>query len=321
MIKLKDVAKAAGVSPATASNALNGRNNVSKETVAIIQKLCEEMNYSPNITGKYLKTGINNTILFSFSDFDRDYYLKIINGISDFVQSHDYDLMICTSRSCEKFMSGNFTRGCILLDRHMKSEILIKKASADYPIIALDRIVDNPYIKSVVIDNYNSMYEMINKIASNGRKTFAFLGGIESTEDNNERYQAFLDALANNHVEFERKNYISGDYLESSGKRAAQILMLSNRLPEVLVCANDNMAIGAIKVFKKNAIRIPEDIEVTGFDNCNMASQMGLTTAAVPNYERGYLAAQYLIENITGNKSTDVFSIASKVIWRTSTKI
>ncbi len=113
---------------------------------------------------------------------------------------------------------------------------------------------------------------------------------------------------------FDRVNYLTGNYRENSGKRAAQILMLSETLPEVLVCANDNMAIGAIKAFRENGLRVPEDIAVTGFDNSSLAEAFGLTTVAIPNYERGWLAAQYLIENIRGMDKYDTFKISAKVI-------
>ena len=95
-------------------------------------------------------------------------------------------------------------------------------------------------------------------------------------------------------------------------------MLLSENIPEVLVCANDNMAIGAMKALQQEGYKIPEDIAVTGFDGTEMAEFMGLTTVDVPDYERGYLAAQFLLQNITGGCSFDVFKIAAKVHWRTS---
>lgn len=82
------------------------------------------------------------------------------------------------------------------------------------------------------------------------------------------------------------------------------------------MCANDNMAIGAIKAFRENGIRVPEDIAVTGYDNSDLSSIMELTTVEVPDYERGYLAAQYLVENIEGKRNVELFRIAAQVKWR-----
>ncbi len=319
MIGIKDIAKAAGVSPSTVSNVINGKSNVGKETRDKVLKLCKEMNYQTNIIGKSLKTGSNHTIVFNFSDFDRQFYLKIIQGISDYVYAKDYDLIICTNKSCEKFMDRTFTNGCIMLDRRCDDHILIKKAAEAYPIIVLDRLLESPYIKSLIVNNYAPERELVEGLVKEGFKRYAFLGGLD-TEDNRERFQAFKDVLEENHIVFRRENYFVGNYKEKSGYQAARLIMLSENLPEVLVCANDNMAIGVMKAFKENGIRVPEDISICGFDDTEMAKVMGLTTVAIPNYERGYLAAQYLIENIEGSVNYDTFRIAAKVKWRGSTK-
>lgn len=319
MIGIKDIAKAAGVSPSTVSNVLNDRHNVGEATREKVLRLCKEMDYQPNLIGKSLKTGQNQTIMFQFSDFDRQFYLKIIQGISDYVSAKDYDLIICTNRSCEKFMNKTFTSGCIMLDIRCTDSMLLRRAAERYPIIVLDRLLEMPYIKSVIVNNYAPERELMEELVKIGYRRFAFLGGLD-TEDNRERYQAFSDVLRESDIVFRRENYYVGDYREKSGYQAAKLLMLTENLPDVLVCANDNMAIGAMKAFRENGVRVPDDIAVCGFDDTEMAKVMGLTTVSIPNYERGYLAAQYLIENIDGACNYDTFKISAKVKWRSSTK-
>ncbi|MBH1940016.1 LacI family DNA-binding transcriptional regulator [Mobilitalea sibirica] len=321
MVGIKDVAKLAGVSVSTVSNVLNNKKNVSDETREKIIKICKELSYQPNAAGKSLKSGKNDTILFNFSDFDRSFYLKIINGISDYVNNNDFDLIICTDKSCEKYMNNSLTGGSIILDKKMQDDTLIRIASENYPIVVLDRIMNNPYIKSVVVNNYDPMFEMIQGVIDRGYRSFGFVGGPEETADNKERYRAFRDALEVNHIQFLQKSYFAGNYREKSGYNAAKILMLSRELPDCLVCANDNMAIGAMKAFQENGIRVPEDIAVTGFDNCDLAEAMGLTTVSIPNYERGYIAARYLIENIRGQRNVETFKISAKIIFRSSVGI
>jgi LacI family transcriptional regulator len=321
MIGIKDIAKAAGVSVSTVSNVLNGKKNVGEETRERILNICKEMSYYPNTAGKALKSGKSNTILFNFSDFDRSFYLKIINGISDYVNDNEFDLIICTEKSCEKYMRSNLTGGSIILDKKMKDEVLIKIASEHYPIVVLDRVIDNPYIKSVVVNNYDPMREMIQGLVDRGYRHFGFVGGPEQTADNKERYKAFRDVLEENNISFQQKSYFAGDYREKSGYTAAKILLLSQEIPDCLVCANDNMAIGAMKAFRDNGIRVPEDIAVTGFDNCDLAEAMELTTVSIPNYERGYIAARYLIENIRGKRNVEPFKISAKIKWRGSVSV
>jgi LacI family transcriptional regulator len=257
-------------------------------------------------------------LLFTFSDFDRSFYLEVIHGIHDYADAHDYDLLICTGRVCEKYMHPAMTSGCIALDGKLPSEILDRKAAADYPIVVLDRILDNPYVKSILVNNYDPMYSLVDSLAKRGFTRFSFLGGIENTADNRERYQAFLDALEGNGITFTRDGYIAGDWHENSGIRAAQILLLTESRPQVLVCANDNMAMGAIRTFNANGLVVGRDISVTGFDNNAIAEYNGITTIDIPDYERGYLAAQALVGNIEGEMNKETFRITAKLIERTS---
>jgi len=316
MAGIKDIAKAAGVSVSTVSNTLNGRKNVGEETREKILKLCEEMQYYPNMAGKNLKSGASNTILFNFSDFDRSFYLKIIKGINDYAEANNFDLMICTNKSCVKYMRSHMTSGCISLDVKMSNTLIERTASDTYPIVVLDRIIDHPHVKSIVVNNYEPMRELVQRVVDKGYKRFGFIGGIENTDDNRERYQAFLDVLEKNHLNFSRKQYYSGDYREKSGYTAAKIMVLSGNMPEVVVCANDNMAIGAIKAFRENGLRVPADVAVTGFDDCDLASVAGLTTVCIPNYERGYMAAQSLVDMIRGSADAETLKISATIKWR-----
>lgn len=321
MTGIKEVARRAGVSISTVSNVLNNKKNVGEGTREKILQICEELSYHPNVAGKSLKSGKSNTILFNFSDFDRSFYLRIINGISDYVNDNNFDLIICTDKSCKKYMNSTLTCGSIILDKKMQDEVLNEIAKVNYPIVVLDRIIKHPYIKSVVVNNYEPMFEMIQGVVDRGYRHFGFVGGPEETADNKERFKAFCDVLEHNHIPFQQKSYFAGNYREKSGYTAAKILMLSRELPDCLVCANDNMAIGAIKAFRENGLRVPEDIAVTGFDNCDLAEAMGLTTVSIPNYERGYIAARYLIENIRGQRNVETFKISAKIIWRESVGI
>ena len=311
MIGIKDIAKLAGVSPSTVSNVLNNRKNVGEETRNKILDLCKEYDYEPNLSGKSLKSGNSKTILFNFSDF----YLKIIQGISDYVYSKGYDLLICTNKNCEKYMNTSLSCGCIMLDVNASDSMIIKKASKDYPIVVLDRIIDSPYIKSMLVNNYTPQKELVEGLVKKGCRRFAYIGGVD-TLDNKERYNATCDALKENGLSLRRDDYYVGDFREKSGYQAAKLLMLTEHLPDALVCANDDMALGALKAFRENNVKIPEDISVTGFDDTETAQILKLTTVHVPNYERGYIAAQHLLDAVEGEGNFDPFKISAKVKWR-----
>ena len=318
MTKITDIAKAAGVSPSTVSNVLNGKKNVGSKTKEKILSLCKEMDYEPNILGKSLKQGSNKTILFVFSEFDRQFYLKIIQGISDYVYSKGYDLLICTNRNCEKYMNKTMTCGCIMLDINSTDETIISKAKKDYPIVVLDRIIDRPYIKSMLVNNYTPQYELVEALIAKGCKRFAFISGPDSL-DSRERHKAILDALEKHGLSLRREDYYTGDFREKSGYQAARLILLKEKLPDVLICANDDMAIGAYRCFRESGYKLPEKMSLVGFDDNILAKSMGLTTIQIPNYERGYIAAQYLIEGLEGIGDFTPFKVSAIIKWRKTT--
>lgn len=319
-VGIQDIAKAAGVSKSTVSNVINGKSNVGAATRQRVLETCRKYGYYPH-RGSNPETQLKNrAILFNFSEFDRSFYLKIIEGIHDYCGSSGYDLMICTSKAGEKYMRSGLTDGAIILDSRMDNESLYRCAGEHYPIVVLDRILNHPSIKSLVVDNYSPMAELMQSLVDRGYKKFGFLSGPEQTQDNIERFGAFREVLERNDISFYSKNYFSGDYKEKSGYKAAKIIMLAQEKPDILVCANDNMAIGAMRYFREKGYRVPEDIAVTGFDDCELARMMGLTTVTIPNFERGYLAARYLLENIRGEPNSEMISINASVKWRKSVR-
>jgi LacI family transcriptional regulator len=316
MIGIKDIAAAAGVSISTVSNALNNKPNVGEAVRVRILQLCDEMNYRPRPEMRSLKSGRNRTILFNFSDFDRCFYLKLIKGINDYAGDNGYDLLMCTAKSCEKYIRNGLTDGCIILDDSVGNETIRHAARKQYPLVLLDRILPDFPIKSLVINNHTAMTELLEGLVRRGYREFAFIGGPEYSDDTRERFQAYTDVLSKRRIPIHRENYFSGDYSEASGYQAVTILLLAGKPPEVLVCANDNMAIGVIRALVERGYQVPEDVAVTGFDNGERAEALGLTTVAVPNYERGYLAARSLIENINGKNNFEPLRISATVIWR-----
>ena len=319
MITIKEIAKAAGVSPSTVSNALNGKPNVSEKVRERIFTLCEEMNYQPNPASKGLKSGKSKTLLFVFSDFDRQFYLQIIKGINQYANLRGYDLLVCSAKSCSKFMHPSITCGSIILDRRIQNQFILQKASLTYPIISLDRPLIHQGAKSILLDNYSVMSELVEGLYQRGYRKFAFLAGVESTLDNQERYKATSDVLQSHGLKIATEHHLHGDYTEQSGYQAAKILLLSNQLPEIVISANDDMAFGMIEAFQETGLQIPKDISVTGFDDEKPAEALGLTTISIPNFERGYLATQHLINCISGEGDFSPVIINASVKWRFGT--
>jgi DNA-binding LacI/PurR family transcriptional regulator len=137
-----------------------------------------------------------------------------------------------------------------------------------------------------------------------------------------ERFQAFQETLAEHRLDFQSEWVADGDFEEEGGYRAAQKILASVRRPSAILCANDLMAIGAIRALKMKGSNVPEHISVVGFDDMEEAiyHQPALTTVSFSAYQMGRLAAQkmsqIMVEETIEQRAT---TLQSELIVREST--
>lgn len=322
MATIKDIAKAANVSVATVSNVLNGKTNVGEEKRQEILQLCKDMNYQPNIMARGLKAGRTDTVLFSFSDFERHFYLKIIHGINDCLLSHGMGMIICTHTAVANILQCGLVDGAIVLDKSLEEKQILAAAQKGIKIVTMDRYLDAPGISNVVTDNGASMEQLVTGLIKQGYKHFHFVGGLAHTLDHMERYQTFIKILKENQISFGPENYFQGDYTFKSGLRAGNLIAMGKKLPEAVVCANDSMAAGVVRALNNADIIVPENVVVSGFDGDPIGEvpKGYLTTAVIPRYEMGYLAAETLVNMVRSQAAPVVQKIKAPVHWGESTR-
>lgn len=322
MANIKDIARAAGVSATTVSNVLNNKINVGPKTREKILALCKEMQYHPNILAKKLKVGKTNTVMFSFSDFERGFYLRIINGISDCLTAHRIGMIVCSHTTTTNFLQNGFVDGAIVLDKNAKNQQIRDAAANNMPIVVMDRVLKCDHVSCVLTDNRASMEELVTRLVESKYRRFHFIGGPEHTLDHIERYEVFRQVLHEHQLPFTPSNYFQGDYSLQSGVQAGKIMAMGGNLPDVVVCANDDMAAGVIRAFGELGIDVPGQVAVSGFDGDPMAEMPHgfLTTAAIPRYETGYLAADILVSMMRQDMPPTLQKIKAPLVWGRSTR-
>ena len=315
MAGIEEIARLSGVSMSTVSNVLNNKRNVGDTTREKVLRIASELNYihkGQSVDSK------RNTIIVNFSDFDTLFYLDILHGVNDYAPRRNFHLLICTGDDLMHYAIPEIVCGVIIIDSHTDDSVIINIADRGIPVITLDRQLPLRNVKCIIVSNYEGERQLIEKLIENGYEKFAFLKGLD-TEDCKDRYRAFRDVLKEHDIPFSRNDLYEGDWRDQSGSQAARLIMLQDRMPQILVCANDMMAIGAIRRFEENGIRVPKDIAVCGFDDIIISHYLGLTTVSVPDYERGFLAGQALINIIDGNADFETSHIGARVKWRRST--
>ncbi len=186
----------------------------------------------------------------------------------------------------------------------------------DKPVLVIEN--ESDYFPCVFTDGYEAMYNLTtHMIEVHGYKDIAFLTGKKWHKHSIQRLQAFKDSMAAHGLSVSEDRVFYGDYWYQSGEICAdQIISHNKKLPEAIICANDQMAIGLCKAFKQNGVRVPEDIAVASYDTTveGQTSPSPLTSTEIPAEEMGAYAAQFLKDAAQGKQTPPFESIPRLVI-------
>lgn len=163
-------------------------------------------------------------------------------------------------------------------------ENAIREVKKLMPIVLIDNASSDKSIPSVTIDNFNGIVDSFDYLWSLGHRRIGFIAGLQDSNVGKDRVKGYKSALVSRDISVDNELIYTGDYSYSSGEKGANHLLSLKERPTAIMCANDSMAIGAIKAIREKGFSIPEDISIIGFDDIDVASQVhpALTTMAVP---------------------------------------
>ena len=197
------------------------------------------------------------------------------------------------------------------------------KARTGLPMVSVGEVV--PEVPSVVVDNVAGTKTLIRYLIEKCRFTrIAYIRGPETNVEANARYQAYVDTLKDKEIEPNTKLVATGNWMEPSGARAAlQLLDVpKEERPDVIVAANDLMALGALRAVRERGLLVPEDIAIAGFDDIEASQGLPpLTTVRQPTYEIGRCAAGLVLDKIHGHPVREKVVYPAELVQRESTPL
>ena len=321
MTTIRDVAKRAGISITTVSYALNGTGTISAETRKRVLQAAEDLNYHPNAFARNLKTRKTHTIGVFITRFGGSFYEEILEGIHDAVLKTDYELIVCPeSRTKRRILTNRQVDGAIVFDSKVRSDVLVRLASQQFPIVVLDRNLEADCLFPLLIDNQRGAREAFDHLYDQGARRIFFVAGALDSFDNMERMTTFLDEAAKHNATIP---CYQGDFTEASGYDVARTIIRANDLPDAVFCANDQMAIGFIRAMKESHLKVPGDVALVGFDDIPVAKYMqpALSTIGASRFSWGSLAASGLIDFLENGSQPQSSRIPVKLIQRESSII
>lgn len=332
-VTISDIARMANVSKTTVSRVINNKpEGVGKTTRDKILRIIEESGFQPSMIARGLATNKTKAIGLIITDIANSFFPLLVRGVEDYANKYGYSLFLCNSdNSPEKEMEyikafiGKSVDGVILSssmnDTSFHYDILKSK---NIPLVLIDRCVDgHSYDASVFLDNVKGAYIAVNHLIDNGHENIAFISGYKSAVITQKRLHGYKMALEKRNLKVREDLIAVGDYqVESGYKKTLELLEQGKKFTAIFAC-NDLMAIGAIKALKSRSIKIPDQVEIIGFDNIDFSIliEPQLSTIGQPAYKMGYKGAQQLIKLIEGEKiSNKDIILKPELILRETTR-
>ena len=212
------------------------------------------------------------------------YYSLIFNAIEKVARKEGYSLVYFSDNNVDNLSRTLDKVDGVIATCFPRIESIILKIKQSVPVVVIDNSAADKNIPSVIIDNFNADVDSVDYAYSLGHDKIGFMTGLEDSDIGKSRYAGYQYGLSKNNLTFDENLVFRGNYSYEAGIEGAEYFLTLKELPTALICANDAMALGAIRRFSKEGIKIPQDISIIGFDDIEVASQIvpALTTIAAP---------------------------------------
>lgn len=325
-ITIKDVARAAGVGVATASRALNNKDDVSPETRQRVLKAAEALGYVPNLLAKGLLSGRTRTIGVVVTSILNPFYAVVVHGIEQVLSAKGYNMVLCNSDESPKkeleavrMLIEQRVDGIILApveDRSLTVQYLMEKR---VPFTLVARKTTEFETDYVVCDD-----RLVGEIATNylierGHRQILFLNS-RGNSSSKLRLEGYHQAMKRAGIPVDA-GFV---YSLTTNDRIEEVvfsILDSGVKPSAIFCFCDVITLPVIRALKAKGLRIPDDIGVMGCDNLEFTEFMDppLTTIDIGKDKMGAKAAELLLGRLIRNrKKTATVDFEPNLVIRSS---
>ncbi len=324
-VTIKDIAREAGVSISTVSNALNGVDVLKPETRDHILEVAKKLQYIPNLNGRNLKSKSTNTIGFFVTSLQGPYFATLADSMFWACKRNGYEMNIFMTnggKSAIHNILGKVVDGCVIFSEDVDQEDVEQILRLKVPTVFLDREKVSETSASVLFDSYRDGEIAAEYLINRGITKVGHIQGLLTHHDARDRWRGFQDCFARHGIKINPEYVYEGRFQrETACRNTKQILEEGIPLPEAIFAANDLSAIGCMDALLEAGYKIPEDIMVLGVDDIELASWYRPTLTTVKTgYEKiGDVAIDKLIKLINREEEGELFRFHGHLIEREST--
>jgi LacI family transcriptional regulator len=328
MATIYQVSELAGVSLATVSRVINNTGRVSEKTKAKVTEAMDKLGYRPNAMAQSLASNRSNSVGVLVPELNGAFFGHLMTGVESELRAANKHVIITASHSEEQrekegieFLLSRKCDALILHVEALSNDYLKELSKGDVPVFILNRWIEGLEDRCIYLDNKIGGYLAAKTVIGKGHTKIAYITGQEWKADSNDRLFGHKAALEESGIEFDPDLLFNGDFVHESGSHGLTELLHRGKSFTALICANDEMASGAMTTARKLGMNLPEDLSIVGFDNLVYASYLypTLTTINYPILQMAKSAANLVLRDVYEHANLEIqHNFTPKLVERNS---
>lgn len=331
-ITMDEIAKLAGVSKATVSRVLNDSEcGVGEQTRVRVKKIAEELGYSVEQTEKKKNVSFTRHIALILPDITNPFFADLAKSVEDSLRRKGYSLVLANTDFSEDNEAAQIRE---LMVKRLEGILLVPsgiRAREEHdlprryqiPMVLLDRKLEGiSDIPGVYSNNEYASVISCEHLIRKGARDIVFISGPLNVSTSIERFEGYKAVLAQHSIPFRPEMCRHGSYTVESGYNAVLELERSGISYSAILAANDLMALGALKAVREFGYRVPEDVQIIGFDNIEFSQycEPSLSTMQQPTFDMGAKAVELLTGIIEKRDPVQPERLIPKLLMRKTTR-
>ncbi|WP_339996490.1 LacI family DNA-binding transcriptional regulator [Corynebacterium sp. USCH3] len=325
MVTSFDVARLAGVSQPTVSRAMRGDPRVSGATREKVEYAARTLGYVPSAAGRALSSGKTSRIGLLITDLTNEFYHRMIGPVVARVSERQHEVVLIADDGDVDTVIARISSlgldGLILATTTTDSIVPYKLRERSVPFVYFNRVAPAVPADAAVVDVTVGMADMVDTIVDAGYSRVGVILGPGNATTGTQRAEQLFVLLGEQGIVVPASYRMQGEFDVVSGGRGFRTLMSLETPPEVIVCGNDVVAIGAVNEAVRSGVSIPGDVAVVGFDDLPEAAWpvFSLSTVGFDLNELVRTAVDLLFDRIAAPDSEySTRHVASYFVTRSS---
>ena len=276
-VTIKDVAKAAGVSPSTVTRVIQNKSTISDETKKRVRKAMKELNYHPNLNARSLVSSYTQVIGLVLPDdsdvfYQNPFFPSVLRGIAQVASENHYAIQIATGKdekerlnAISQMVYGKRVDGLIFLYAQENDPLVQLVVEEQFPFLILGKSL-SPFIPLVDNDNIQAGFDATEYFIKKGCSRIAFIGGTKKLFVTQDRLTGYEQALQEHNLPLDNhRTFFADEFLEEKGYNFSKQLFKYDPQTDAVITTDSLLAEGVCNYLNEHQLNVP----ILSFDSVN----------------------------------------------------